>query len=558
MMKPISRSGEGRESGAADDAPDSAVLPTRPVRTDAFQSGEVIAGKYVIDRVIGQGGVGIVLSAKHRELDEHVAIKFLRPEVQEKPEIVERFAREARALVRIKSEYAARVYDVGVVAGRGPYLVMEYLEGKNLADLLAASGPLPVKRAVEYVMQTCEALAWAHGAGIVHRDIKPENLFLACRADGTELVKVLDFGISKYALAGGALEDEPPPVQTRELLGSPLYMSPEQIRGARSVDHRTDIWSLGIVLYELMTGRNPFEGETVPAICGAVLEHEPPPLVKYMSNPAPGLQDVVNRCLQKDSTKRFQNVAELSVALLPYGPSLARVFAQRASGILRSAGQDAPLTVDLESSRPPPASLVGGMSFPTPQRVPLFGADPRVGATTANDPEALDDIRRSGRRARRTVVGVSLWIVALMGGGAVYLIHPELDAPSAPASVAAATPVMHHVALETEPAGARVDWRGQYLGDTPLRVVMPSGVHAIDVTKDGFLREELVVTVATASEDPRPLRFTLRPAASAEPLAAPKTSALAPASAQAPVPRASAPRPSATSPAAPRARAIAE
>jgi serine/threonine-protein kinase len=527
-MKPVSRSGERAAVGAtspSDKAPDSAVLEMRPpIRADAFASGEVIGGKYVIDRVIGTGGVGVVLAAKHKELEEIVAIKFLRPEVQMKREIVERFAREAKAAVRIKSEYAARVYDVGVVAGRGPYLVMEYLEGKDLADVLGELGPLPVKRAVEYVMQACEALACAHAAGIIHRDIKPENLFLARRADGTELIKVLDFGISKTALTGSVFENEPE-VTTQDLMGSPLYMSPEQIRSTGTVDHRSDIWSLGVVLYELVTGRVPFDGKSITEICAVVLEKEPAPLSTYMKEPPIGLQEVVDRCLQKDRAKRFQNVAELAIALLPFAPTVARVFAERASGILRAAGQPAPVAVRMQSSMPPPSARSGQIApLPTPPSVPVLSLTPPPRSDAAKtDPEAFDAIAREARKTRRIVMGACLAVVCALGLAAAFFLRRPQPAPAASAPAPAA-PVLRPVAIESDPVGARVEWQGKLAGETPLDLQLPPGVHTLHMTKDGYVAEDLAVTVAAGDTDTHLSRVVLK---KVPPPPAPSSSALA-------------------------------
>jgi serine/threonine-protein kinase len=511
-MKPLSQSGSrlvGTPNGTSEDAPDSSVLEMRPIRNDAFAAGEVIAEKYVVERVIGTGGVGIVLAAKHRELDETVAIKFLRPEVQAKREIVDRFAREAKAAVRIKSEYAARVYDVGIVAGRGPYLVMEYLEGKDIADVLNEGGRFTIKRAVEYVMQTCEALACAHAAGIIHRDIKPENLFLARRADGTELIKVLDFGISKSALTGSVFDRDVSLVKTQDLMGSPLYMSPEQVRSTGTVDHRTDIWSLGVVLYELITGRVPFDGKTITKICAAVLEQDPPPLNTYVPDPPAGLQEVLDRCLQKDRAKRFQNVAELAIALLPFAPSLARVFAERTSGILRASGQPAPIALKMESSMPPPSGSAGVVSVPTPAALPTISTHPRIGAATT-DPEALGAIAREAQKTRRVVIAASVLVLALVGVTTLFILRRAAAPVGAVSAQAVPGPLLHQVSIESDPIGARVEWQGRLVGETPVDVQLPPGVHALHIAKDGYTPENLTVTVAADDSETRSSRVTLR------------------------------------------------
>ena len=198
--------------------------------------GEVVAGKYRVDRVLGTGGMGVVLAATQVDLDRRVAIKFLLPAALKNPEVVARFSREARSAAKIQSEHVARVIDVGVLPTGAPYMVMEYLDGSDLAQRISAGERLPLAEAVRYVLEACEALAEAHAAGIVHRDLKPANLFLARRPDRTSSVKVLDFGISKSPVGDGGI------TSTQAVMGSPLYMSPEQLVSAKRVDHRTDIW----------------------------------------------------------------------------------------------------------------------------------------------------------------------------------------------------------------------------------------------------------------------------------------------------------------------------
>src|SRR6266511_1188050 len=218
--------------------------------------GEILAEQYRVERVQGVGGMGVVVVATHLQLEERVAIKVLVKEALGNAEAVARFAREARAAVKIKSEHVARVIDVGTLETGAPYMVMEYLEGGDLSQVLQSRGALPVEDAVEYVLQTCEAIAHAHVLGIVHRDLKPANLFLIRRPDGTAAIKVLDFGISKVMPAKGSSSDNAM-TRTRAVMGSPLYMSPEQMTSTRDVDGRTDIWALGVILYELLSGQPP-------------------------------------------------------------------------------------------------------------------------------------------------------------------------------------------------------------------------------------------------------------------------------------------------------------
>src|SRR5580704_3122104 len=236
--------------------------------------GDVLADKYEVTRVLGEGGMGVVVAAMHRELEKLVALKFMHEELSVDADATERFLREAKSAARLSNEHVGRVLDVGRLPNGVPYIVMEYLEGKDLAELVRSRGRLPVAEVVEYLLQTCEAMAEAHALGVIHRDLKPHNLFVTTRPDGRSLIKVLDFGISKSMFANAS------PTITAQTMGSPSYMSPEQMRSARSVDTRTDIWSLGVILYELLAGCLPFVGETMPELLIRVLSEPPAPLVE--------------------------------------------------------------------------------------------------------------------------------------------------------------------------------------------------------------------------------------------------------------------------------------
>jgi eukaryotic-like serine/threonine-protein kinase len=328
------------DSGAGEAASPGASVQIRGagVAPDDSVVGKVLDGKYRIERKIGEGAMGIVLAATHVALDEPVAIKFMRPDVQRMEGTLERFAKEAKIAARIRSEHVAKVLDVGEVAPLGPYIVMEYLEGKSLADLLDARlferrGPMSSERVVEYLLQACEALAAAHAIGVIHRDVKPDNLFVTRHA-GLETLKLLDFGISKAALTARVPDADVGTGTTAFVMGTPLYMSPEQLRSLPDLDCRTDIWSMGAVMYELLSGQPPFHATSVPEICAAILDFQPAPLPPSCP---PALAAVVLRCLEKDRERRFQTVAELANALLPLAPGEARAYANRASCILRSS-----------------------------------------------------------------------------------------------------------------------------------------------------------------------------------------------------------------------------
>ncbi len=331
-------------AGSAQEALESTVRP-----------GDVLAGKYRIERVIGSGGMGMVVSATHLKLDERVAIKFLLPDALASKEVVARFDREARAAVKIKSEHVARVIDVGTLETGAPYIVMEYLQGSDLAKVVKHEGMLAVPVAIEYMLQAAEALAEAHAIGIVHRDLKPHNLFLAKRADGTPCVKVLDFGISKVVGGDSRSESEGSLTATNAVLGSPIYMSPEQMSSPKSVDARADVWSFGATLYKLVTGKAPFMGDSVPEICGMILMGvEPPPIFQFCPDAPPGLEAAIKKCLQRNPADRWANIGDLAIALSEFGPPAARISAERVRRVLESAG--IPTSVPVP---PPPNSFPG-------------------------------------------------------------------------------------------------------------------------------------------------------------------------------------------------------
>ncbi len=274
-----------------------------------LEPGAVIGGKYRVERVLGEGGMGIVFEARHDALGTTVAVKVLRDEILKDKEAVARFAREARAAAALRSPHAARVLDVGEVAG-APFMVMELLVGNDLGVELERRGPLPVAEALQYVVQACEAIAEAHSLGIVHRDLKPANLFLTGTAP-RRLVKVLDFGISRFDVGGEARV-----TQTQSAFGTPLYMSPEAVRSAKHTDARSDVWSFGVILYELLTGLPPFIADTPTGVAVAVTVDTPKPLRAARPDVSEAIDAVISRALEKDAARRYQNAAELRDALL--------------------------------------------------------------------------------------------------------------------------------------------------------------------------------------------------------------------------------------------------
>ena len=344
----------------------ASTLPTAPVK-----EGEVLAAKYRVEQVIGVGGMGVVVSAMHLELDKRVALKFLLPQAQESDELIGRFMREARASVKLKGEHVAHTLDVGRMDDGRAYIVMEYLEGRDLGQEIKASAgqPFPVAEGVSWILQACEGLAEAHALGIVHRDLKPANLFLQrgdprgeARGNGEarggdprgdpSFVKVLDFGIAKSINPSSS--DYLSLTKTEMLLGSPLYMAPEQMRSSKYVDERSDIWSLGAVAYEVLTGHVPFEADTLLDLCFRVAQEECLPLTAHRPDVPAALSDAIMRCLEKEPDRRWRNVGELAAALEPFGPESMKGTAARTASTL-AAGDPKARPRAAESFVPAPA-----------------------------------------------------------------------------------------------------------------------------------------------------------------------------------------------------------
>ncbi len=424
-----------------------------PLGSGPVREGDLLAGKYRVERVLGAGGMGIVVAARHVELDQLVAIKFVRDEAIASEDAVQRFLREARAAVKLRSEHVARVLDVGKLESGAPYMVMEFLEGDDLGKILSDNGPLPVESSADWILQACEAVAEAHAAGIVHRDLKPENLFLARTVGGGQKIKVLDFGVSKAI--GGASGELSGLTRTRAMLGSPLYMAPEQMRSSRDVDARADVWALGVVLFQLLTARWPFEAETMPELCLKVVTEPPMALSSLRPDVPSGIVGVIERCLVKDPTKRFANAAELATALEPFVAPASRVLAERAR-LAMGAGSGINSLPRQFARAPSSPTLEGGASGSTPGTSAPWGTD-RV-ATPTPQPA----LKRSG--ASRVAIGVGVIVVAgvagllLVGRGPAGTAPARAEAPVAvgsdPPRSAAALPAPAPVERPSAPLEA--------------------------------------------------------------------------------------------------------
>lgn len=484
-----------------------------------MQPGDVLLGKFRIERVLGRGGMGFVVAVRHVELDELFAMKLMHAEMLSHGEAVERFVREAKAAARLKSEHVARVHDVGRLETGAPYMLMEHLVGDDLSGLLDKRGALPVREAAQYVLQACEAIAEAHGHGIVHRDLKPGNLFLTGRANGTPCVKVLDFGISKKI--DPATKFGPTLTVTGAFMGSPAFMSPEQMLNGKLVDTRSDIWALGAILYELTTGALPFHGETMTELVARVMNEPVTPPSVLRPEISPAFDEVVLTCLQKKTVRRYQSIEELMAALHPFAidDNPLPVKAASASGLPRvnddpdserskrpeknrpvkpvpvaavSQSDDGPdskaVTHVLKPQRPSASdsglpSVVDSeftvnehtIEMPT-QQLPRADISPRMGAVAENSP-----MGSAARRSSRMLF-MGLGVAAAVGIGAIIAISmgesASVDsADNAQRPAISAAPEIAEKAADVKPAPSI-----QANEAVPVASVAPTSAAAVSTT----------------------------------------------------------------------------
>jgi serine/threonine-protein kinase len=478
----------------------SGDLKTDPAQASTPAPGVTIAGKYTISRVVASGGMGVIVEAWHDQLAQPVAIKFLLGDMLANAELVARFMREARAAARLHGEHVVRVLDVGQLETGGPYMVMEYLRGHDLRAELGRTGVLGWRDAVDYLLQACEALAEAHALGIVHRDIKPGNLYLTKRPDGSPLIKVLDFGISK--LSEPDRQQDKSLTATAAVLGSPQYMSPEQVRDVRGVDARSDIWSLGITLYELVTGEVPFDAETIPALSAMIVADPPVPPRRYRDSLPEKLEAVILRCLEKDPNKRFQDVAELAMALKPLASSRASMHADRAVSIRRQSYPDLHADeLSLEGALQDADTMVVTGSDRDRQRTPVSPSAPARSGTDSTLRSATDDeltvVDRHGstlsatataaaprpRAGRIGLIAAALLLSTLLGG-ALLLREKPLPAADQATSAGGSPLTLEPRASGNQPAGSQPEpapTEARSISVTPTRTDDDAEVNALPV-----------------------------------------------------------------------------
>ncbi len=369
--------------------------------------------------------MGVVLRGRD-EANRPVAIKVLLPEAVQHPEAVPRFVNEARAARELTSEHSVRVYDAGTTDGGLPYMVMELLEGQDLATVLEQRGTFSVPDACDAIIDACDALAEAHARGMVHRDLKPANLFAARGPDGRTRVKVLDFGVSKVAaqMRQAAL------TSTGTALGTPHYMAPEQLKSAKGADARADVWSLGVVLYELLSGKMPFDGQSFGILFMQILSEEPKPLASLRPDLPPALCETVHRCMKKNRDERYSDLAALVASLARFASPSGAAAAQRIAeghGPPQAPRESRPSVklggTMLMANAPPIAGLrpssPGPASTPA-QRVPSYpsGSFP-VAPPVAHPPPANVPAQAAGTaRPSGLVVGlIAAFAVLLVAGG---------------------------------------------------------------------------------------------------------------------------------------------
>jgi serine/threonine protein kinase len=372
----------------------------------ALAPGQVIAGRYRVERILGYGGMGVVAAARHMDLDEIFAVKVMIVDGSLNQEWIERFVREARTAAKLKSVHAAKVVDSGRLEDGAPFLAMEYLKGRDLSNELHVRGPLPALEAATYIFQACDVLTEAHALGIVHRDLKPANLFLTQLPNGAACIKVLDFGIAKHEDAVGGARM----TQTSNVFGTPIYMSPEHMRSAKLVDARSDIWSLGVVLYELCTGTLPYDGESMTALVAQVMTEPPVPPSKRRAGIPPEIEAIILRCLERDPVKRYPSAAALAQALAATMGEHRPTLPSFPDGAMRITGQHA-LT-------------------------------PQWGAGGTHGPLTSTSVRLPGIRQRTGLLAglISFAVGLLVIGTIIAIRYPSDSTPGAASSSEAAPP----------------------------------------------------------------------------------------------------------------------
>ncbi len=488
------------------------LIPSFELPSAYPAAGEVLDGKYQIERMLGEGGMGAVAKATHMLRRAPVALKFMSPAVMSMSGAVERFINEGVAASQIDSDHVVKVFDVGQLPTGAPYLVMEYLEGVDLSDLLTREGTpgLPIARSVHFILQCLRGLQVAHAAGVVHRDMKPSNCFIITKDGEHDFVKLVDFGISKVAQPGGGNI-----TRTNSALGTPLYMSPEQARSPRDVDLRSDLYSVGVILYELLTGRTPFHSESgeFTEILFKIFTQDPPRIRELRADLPDPLCDVIHRALARDPNDRYANTTEMGDALAPWADQRSQhvLTRLRLAGGRSAAGSIGPATMPMTApighSVIPPAgtrntgaealaktqgSQAGGLApqIPLP---PLVPSAPRTaaspGAAASGAPRTDVGVSRElvtsvaspamSKRSPLVIVVPIVIVAALVGGGAFVLKNggpaTSGSATRDPASIIPASPPPPVTSLPLVPSASASATPSASASATPSAAAPPSG-----------------------------------------------------------------------------------
>ncbi len=384
------------------------------------QPGEVIADKYEVVRLLGKGGMGVVLEARHRKLDQRVALKFLAPAELEQAGAVQRFEREARAAALLRSPHVVRTLDVDQTPDGLPFIVMEYLDGRDASSELVRRGRIPVDEAVDWMLQACVGMREAHASGIIHRDLKPSNLFLCTTPGAPLVVKVMDFGVSKVSASHGETTEL---TSTQTTLGTPSYMAPEQLVSAKTIDARADVWSLGVVLYRLLTGALPFTAPTPTALAIAVATTDPVDVATRGPWLPAELCAAIMKCLRREPQDRFADVGAFAAAIERFGSGRYQL----------------------------PKSRQSAPQLPAPEAAPRVDGRVATLPTAAAEGATASAWDKPAIRARRgppllAILGVAAALGALGIGFSVY--HARKSAP--PAANATAPPEPSETAAPAE------------------------------------------------------------------------------------------------------------
>jgi serine/threonine-protein kinase len=452
-------------------------------------------GNYTITAKLGEGGMGVVFLAEHPVIGRKVAMKAIHPELSRNPEVVSRFVTEAKAVNQIGNEHIVDIHDFGTTADGDFYFIMEFLQGDSLADRLRRESPLDPARALMIGAQVADALAASHAHGIIHRDLKPENIFLIHKGGTSDFVKVLDFGLAKLTVGDDKVSHK---TRTGSVMGTPYYMSPEQCEGRPNIDHRADVYSLGVILFEMMTGKVPFGGEGYGEI---IVKHITAPIPSPRAiNPRvpPACEAILLRALAKNRGERFRGMEDFRAAMLdPERYALS-------PSIVPTPGPLAGYGAETGSS---PSRLADSH---VSDLVPM-GGDPALGAhaapmpSTFRDSAVALDADESIPRSRTGLLASILAAALVAGGVAAFLVvragsserpavvQPAVNnpapapapapVPALPPPVAPPLPAKVTIKFRSEPVGAAVARKdtGEQLGVTPFEIEVSQGKSPLDV-----------------------------------------------------------------------------